>query len=151
MHRFSSHLTCAVSTGFSANFGFTVLASQLELIMFVMKIPPQTAQSSHRKLNDIRPFLFKTALPSVDWRIIVGKSTLEIYAKIKSLTAKTCWACMLNVQTVRYYSQIFSHKSHKWQKSQMINIDLNGNKSISVLTSLIPLHALLTTWLATLK
>ena len=57
--------------------------------MFVMKIPPHTAQSSHRKLNEIRPFLFKTALPSVDLRIIVGKSTLEICKNVKLLQMLT--------------------------------------------------------------
>ena len=116
MHRFSSHLTCAVSTGFSANFGFTVLASQLELIMFVMKIPPHTAQSSHRKLNDIRPFLFKTALPSVDWRIIVGKSTLEICknvykARLRKLTSKVHFMGLYAESTDNiYYWIAFEHK-----------------------------------------
>ena len=67
--------------------------------MFVMKIPPQTAQSSHRKLNEIRPFLFKTALPSVDWRIIVGKSTLEICKNVKLLQMLTAKVDLMGLYT----------------------------------------------------
>ena len=84
--------------------------------MFVMKIPPQTAQSSHRKLNDIRPFLFKTALPSVDWRINVGKSTLEICknvykARLRKLTSKVHLMGLYAESTDNiYYWIAFEHK-----------------------------------------
>ena len=67
--------------------------------MFVMKIPPHTAQSSHRKLNDIRPLLFKTALPSIDWRNIVGKSTLEICKNGKLLQKLTAIVDLIGLYT----------------------------------------------------
>ena len=68
-----------MSTGLSANFGLIVTASQLECMMMVMKIPPHTVHSNHRRLNEWRLFILEICFPLFEWAVMDGKYTLEKY------------------------------------------------------------------------
>ena len=76
-----ANVTCAVSTGLSANFGLIVTASQLEWMMMVMKIPPHTVHSSHRRLNEWRLFILEIWFPLFECAVMDGKYTLEEYSE----------------------------------------------------------------------
>ena len=96
-----------------------------------MKNPPHTAHISHSRLKECRLVLSGTrALPCVLWarRVVCGKYTLYLN-RFKHI----------NTYTYHIINTLMDHSAH-----------LNGHKSISIFSSLIPIH-LLTTRLATLK
>lgn len=77
MLTFRANVTCAVSTGLSANFGLIVTASQLVCMMMVMKIPPHTVHSNHSRLNEWRLFILEICFPLFEWAVMDGKYTLK--------------------------------------------------------------------------
>ena len=116
------HHTFAVFTGLS-NTGFNKIATKLVRRKLVMKNPPHTAHISHNRLKEWRLVLSGTrAFPLWTRRVLEGKYSLQFKQ----------WMNRIIIFDI------------------YVRINLKGHKSISIFSSLIPIH-LLTTRLETLK